>query len=302
MPLRNLDIDLLRSFATIADAGNFTRAAERLGRTQSTISLQMKRLEDALGRRVLERNAHKVSVTAEGEMLLAYARQMLRLNDEVVARVREPDLEGVVRLGTPEDFATMHLPGVLSEFARTYPKVALEVTTDLTLNLLERFQGGEFDLVLIKRERLGPIDGIRVWREPLVWAALDRFMGEQAPLPLVVSPHPCVYRKRALSALDEAGRAWRIAYTSTSLAGAQAAVRAGLGVTVLPRDMVPDGLTTLGTGEHLPLLDDTEIALIQAPGTLSRSALRLGEHIVSALERGVSAVGDEAPLTAPSLA
>lgn len=294
MPLRNLDIDLLRTFATIADAGNFTRAAERLGRTQSTISLQMKRLEEALGTTILDRNAHRVRVTAEGETLLAYARQMLRLNDEVVARVLEPELEGTVRLGTPEDFATVHLPDVLAAFARAYPRVALEVTTDLTLNLQERFHGGEFDLVLVKRERLGPLEGTRVWREPLVWAAVDHFMSERNPLPLVVSPHPCVYRKRALTALDEIGRRWRIAYTSTSLAGAQAAVRAGLGLTVLPREMVPAGLVTLGPSDALPELNDTEVALLRAPGTLSRPALRLGEHIVSALEHGVGSDRNQA--------
>lgn len=298
MPIRNLAVDLLRTFATIADCGNFTRAAERLGRTQSTISLQVKRLEDLLGRQVLVRNAHKVQVTPEGDRLLAYARQILRLNDEAVARMFEPELEGLVRLGTPEDFATTHLAGVLAAFARAHPCVALGVTTDLTLNLLVRFQAGEFDLVLVKRERLGAPQGTRVWREPLVWAALDRFMGEQAILPLVVSPHPCVYRKRALSALDQAARRWRIAYTSTSLAGAQAAVRAGLGLTVLPRDMVPMGLVAIGPESGLPDLDDTEVALIQAAGTLSQPARRLAEHIVSSLdrtERAAVAPADQAP-------
>lgn len=292
MSQRNLDIDLLRSFVTIADAGNFTRAAERLGRAQSTVSLQMKRLEELLGRALLERNAHAVRVTGEGEALLGYARRILALNDEAVGRLTEPALEGVVRLGTPEDFATTHLPAVLSAFAHNHPRVALEVTTDLTLNLLERFQGGEFDMVLVKREPLGPMQGMRVWREPLVWAALDRSASAQGEaLPLVVSPHPCVYRKRALAALDQCGRRWRIAYTSTSLAGAQAAVRAGLGVTVLPRDMVPAGLVTLGGEDGLPVLDDTEIALIEAPGTRSVPARRLAEHIVSSLERGMAAPG-----------
>ncbi|NYZ17409.1 LysR family transcriptional regulator [Azospirillum sp. RWY-5-1] len=292
MTQRNLDIDLLRSFVTIADAGNFTRAAERLGRAQSTISLQMKRLEETLGRSLLERNAHGVRITGEGEALLGYARRILALNDEAVGRLTEPELEGMVRLGTPEDFATTHLPAVLSAFAHSHPRVALEVTTDLTLNLLERFQGGEFDLVLVKREPMGPMQGMRVWREPLVWAALDRPSSWMAAspgdaLPLVVSPHPCVYRKRALAALDSCGRRWRIAYTSTSLAGAQAAVRAGLGVTVLPRDMVPAGLVTLGGEDGLPVLDDTEIALIEAPGTRSVPARRLAGHIVSSLERGM---------------
>lgn len=132
----NLDIDLLRTFVTIADIGNFTRAAERLGRTQSTISLQLKRLEDELGHRLFERNARNVRLTSDGELLLTYARTILRINDEAVSRITEPDLEGLVRLGTPEDFATSYLPAVLSRFARAHPRIALDVRCDLTLNLL----------------------------------------------------------------------------------------------------------------------------------------------------------------------
>lgn len=298
MLVRNLDIDLLRAFVMIADAGSFTRAAERLHRTQSTISLQLKRLEDTLGRQLLDRNARRVHLTTEGEVLLTYARQILRMNDEAVSRVTEPDLQGVVRLGTPEDFATTHLPGVLSRFAQAHPRVALEVTCDLTLNLLDRFQAGEFDLVLIKREPVGPSVGVKVWQEPLVWAAIDRSVVDAAaPLPLIVSPHPCVYRKRAIQALDQIGRPWRIAYTSTSLAGTQAAVRAGLGVTVLPKEMVAPGLQVLGEAEGLPALDDTEIALCRAPGPASRVVDRLAEHIVRSLEGASGGRGrDEAPV------
>lgn len=282
----NLDIDLLRTFVTIADTGSFTRAAERLLRTQSTISLQIKRLEETVGRQVFERNARHVGLTTEGETLLVYARQILRMNDEVVARVREPELEGMVRLGTPEDFATMHLPRVLARFAQSYPRVALQVTCDLTLNLLERFHGGEFDLVLVKREPQGEHSGVRVWREPLVWAASDSSVIQRDDiLPLVVSPYPCVYRKRATTALEAAGRPWRIAYTSPSLTGNQAAVLAGLGVTVLPKEMVPPNIQVLGDSDGMPLLDDTEVALMMAPGTPSKPAARLAEHIVRSLER-----------------
>ncbi|HRK95334.1 MAG TPA: LysR family transcriptional regulator, partial [Rhodospirillales bacterium] len=185
MPLStNLDIDLLRTFATIADAGTFTRAGERLHRTQSTISLQVKRLEDLLGRQLLERNARMVRLTPEGEVLLSYARQILRTNDEAVSRLREPELAGVVRLGTPEDFATTHLPDVLAAFAKSHPRVALEVTCDLTLNLLARFHEGEFHLVLVKREPQAAAGGVRVWREPLVWVGNDRKVETQYALHL----------------------------------------------------------------------------------------------------------------------
>lgn len=282
----NLDLDLLRSFATIAEASSFTRAADRLGRTQSTISLQLKRLEDAVGHRLLDRSARHVRLTPEGEVLLAYARDILRIADEALVRLTEPDLAGLVRLGTPEDFATTHLPRVLARFARSHPKVTLEVHCDLTMNLWRGYEAGEFDLVLVKREPQGAARGVRVWREPLVWAAAPGLQpADGDSLSLVVSPAPCVYRKRAIEALDGQRRRWRIAYTSQSLAGNQAAVRAGLGITILPKEMVPQGLQILGAEHGLPDLDDTEVALLTAPGGLGLPAARLAEHIIQSLER-----------------
>lgn len=282
--LRNLDIDLLRAFATVADVGGFTRAADILLRRQSTLSLQIKRLEDALGHRLLERSSRRVRLTAEGEALLPHVRQMLDLNDRIVARLNEPALAGNVRLGTPEDFATTHLPNVLARFAQAHPGVQLEVTCDLTLNLMTRFRRGDFDLVLVKREPERSDRGVRVWREPLVWVAAERltFPG-QGPLPLVLSPPPCVYRKRATDSLNAARRPWRVAYSCASLAGQHAAVKAGLGMTVLPKDMVPAGLAAIERREGLPDLHDTEIALLSAR-KLSAPARRLHEHIVRSLE------------------
>ena len=281
--LTNLDLDLVRTFTTIAATGNFTRAAETLRRQQSTISLQIQRLEAALGQKLIERTPRAVRLTSEGDTFLGYARRLLDLNDEVVARVSEPRMHGVVRLGTPEDFATRHLPEVLARFTQAYPAVALEVTCDLTLNLLERFRKGAFDLTLIKRERLArDSGGIRVWREPLVWVIADRDLRfVDGPLPLVVSPKPCVYRKRATEALDRVHRAWRIAYTCGSLAGSLAAVKAGLGVTVLPKDMVPPDLHVID-GKPLPDLKDTEIALLHRE-RLSVPARRLMEHVIKSL-------------------
>jgi DNA-binding transcriptional LysR family regulator len=280
--LANLDLDLVRTFATIASLGSFTRAAARLGRQQSTISLQMQRLEETLGLKLLQRTPRSVALTSDGESFLQSARRILDLNDEIIARAREPDMRGVVRLGTPEDFATRHLPEVLSRFAQAYPAVSLEVTCDLTLNLLTRFRAGDFDLALIKRERSLDMSGVRVWREPLVWAAGDRdFWLGSAPLPLVVSPAPCVYRQRATDALDRAHRDWRVAYTCGSLAGSLAAVKAGLGVTVLPKGMVPSDLRVID-GKPLPNLRDTEIALLQAE-SLSPAAARLRDHVIRSL-------------------
>lgn len=281
-PFLNLDIDLVRTFATVARLGSFTQAADRLGRQQSTISLQIARLETAVDTKLLERSPRSVRLTTEGELFLDYAQRMLDLNDEAVSRFSEPLMTGVVRLGTPEDFATRHLPDVLARFAQAYPSVTLEVTCDLTLILVDRFRKGDFDLVLVKQEPTVKAQGIRVWREPLVWVCGSRdFLDHEGPVPLVVSPPPCVYRKRAITALDRARKAWRISYTCGALSGTLAAVKAGLGIAVLPKDMVPDGLHAVG-GTRLPDLKDTEIALLQA-SKLSMPAQRLKEHIVRSL-------------------
>lgn len=280
-----IDLDRLSAFVTVAETGNMTVTAARMLRTPSAISLMIKRLEEELGLRLFDRAHRAVRLSAAGEQLLRHARHILAVHDAMLDEMAEPALQGVVRLGTPEDFATSYLPDVLARFAKSHPRVALEVSCDLTLNLIDAFGRGDFDLVLIKREPAGPEQGVRVWREALVWAAADAVDIERAdPLPLVVSPAPCVYRARAVGALDRAGLGWRIAYTCASLAGSQAAVRAGLGVTVLPRDMVPPDLAVIDDSRLLPDLHDTEIALLSAPG-LSTPAQRLLDHMVRALER-----------------
>ena len=282
----NLDLDLVRTFVTIADTRSFTRTGERLGRTQSAISLQVRRLEDRLGVTLLARDPRRVGLTEAGESFLPKARRLLRVNDEIIAEVTGEDLEGEVRLGAPEDFATVHLPDILGAFARSHPRVALAVTCDLTLNLLDRLQAGALDLALVKREPLGPDLGERVWREPLDWVAADRgVLKPEAPAPLVIAPAPCVYRRRAVAALEARGRTWRAAYTSPSLAGQHAALRAGLGLTVLPREMVPDDLVLLGEADGLPPLEDAEIALLKARGGAPRAADRLAEFILASLDR-----------------
>jgi DNA-binding transcriptional LysR family regulator len=282
----NIDVSLLRSFVTICQLRSFTAAADALLRSQSALSLQIKRLESIVDRKLLNRSTHFVEPTDEGRAFLETARRIVALNDELLGRPQRPQAHGRVRLGTPEDFATFHLPDVLARFARSHPKVDLEVKCDLTLNLLKGFRAGEFDLVLIKREPQGGLqrNGTRVWREQLVWvggksASID--VGDV--LPLALSPEPCVYRKRAIGSLRRSMRRWRISYTCESLAGTIAAVKAGLGFTVLPREMVPSDLQVLGRGYRLPELPDAEIALLEQR-QLSAAAGLLSSHIVESLE------------------
>lgn len=282
--LVNLDLDLLRAFVTVADTGSFTRAGVRLGRSQPAISLQIRRLEDQVGVELFIRNARDVNLTAEGQTLLKSAHALLRLNDEIVAGLSEGEVEGEVRFGAPEDIATTFLPRILGDFARSHPKVSLAVTCDYTANLLDQLSKGALDLALIKREPMGPDLGVRVWREPLVWVAADPEIARSAVLPLIAAPAPDIYRKRALAALTEHGIPFRIAYTSPSLAGQHAALRAGLGVGVLSATMTPKDLVILSTGSGLPDLHETEIALMRARGTSSGAADLLSEQVLRSLD------------------
>ncbi|WP_439476846.1 LysR substrate-binding domain-containing protein [Brevundimonas sp.] len=281
--LVNLDIDLLRAFVTVSETSSFTRAAALLGRTQPAISLQIRRLEDQLRSPLFDRGGKGISLTTEGAGLLPQARCLLRLNDEIVSTLGEGDLEGEVRFGAPEDIATMHLPGILGAFARSHPRIKLSVTCDYTANLLDQMSRGTLDLALIKREPVGPELGVRVWSEPLVWVALDKSIGETTPLPLIIAPAPDIYRKRAIGALQEAGITFRASFTSPSLAGQMAALRAGLGIGVLPAAMAPRDLAVLGA--PLPTLSDSEIALVSARGAGGPTGL-LAQEVLRALERG----------------
>jgi DNA-binding transcriptional LysR family regulator len=278
-----LDLDTLRTLLSIVELGSFTKAANRHHRTQAAISQQIQRLEMQLGAPLLERRRRDIRLTGLGERVIEEARGLILAHDALVLRARGADLAGRVRLGTPEDFATTHLSAVLAGFAESYPQVMLEVACDLTLNLQEAFGRGAFDLVLVKRDPTP--DGAAVWQERLVWAEGPAARAHRlTPLPLVLSPQPCVYRKRALTALDAAGLAWRTAYVSPSLAGAQAAVRANFGLTVLPRDMVPQDFVILGPESGLPALPDTQIALLRHDSSRDSPAVeRLAAHVTAAL-------------------
>ena len=272
----------LKSFVAIAETGTFGQAATIVGRTQSALSLQIKKLEDQLGCLLFDRSSRKVVLTPQGELFLSYARRMIQLQWEAFSRLREPDVEGEIRFGTPEDFATHYLPDVLASFRQHHPRVQLKVACDLTLNLIDGYHRGDYDVILVKRDPQRVKGGTKVWREPLVWAVADGYRPEER-LSLVLSPQPCIYRARALAALDRARRSWQICYTSPSLAGTLAAVKAGLGVTVLPANMVPVGIHVARAELHLPELADAEIALIKRE-ELPRAAVVFAEHIVHGLE------------------
>jgi DNA-binding transcriptional LysR family regulator len=233
-----------------------------VGRSQSAVSQQIAKLEQHLGK-PLFRRGKLLSLTADGELFLSYARRMHALQAEALDRFREPELEGEVRFGLPEDFAAVYLSDVLAEFTRIHPRILLSIECDLTLNLYSRFRAREFDLVLVKMNR--PEDfpnGTEVFSEPLAWVGDASLPTANRTLPLVMAPEPCVYRAAALAALEKAGRPWRQMLTSPSHAGTIAAVRAGLGLTVLPRPMIPASLAAVPAGD-VPALGHIHVSLLK---------------------------------------
>ena len=280
-----LDPHLLQSFVAIVETGSFTRAGERMHLTQSTISQQMRRLEQQLGCPLLDRSGRQVVTTAQGETLLGLARRILGLLAQAGDRVGEASLP--LRLGVPEDFAAGAMTAVLAAFARQYPEVRLEVQSDLSHALWQAFEAGELDLALIKQGR-GQGEPIARWREPLAWVdSRDWPAGERDPVPLVVFPSEGLYRRQITDALDARGIPWRIAYVSASLASLQGAVSAGIGVSLLPtRLLQPDQVELT----HCPSVRSVELALHLGAGG-SEPLARLCEALITLCDE---VMGEEA--------
>ena len=274
LSMKNIPTDLMRSFIKVIDGGNFTRAAELVGRTQSAISLQIKRLEEGIGVRLFQRDAHNLHLTVQGHAFAQYARRMLALNDEVLALMQSPAVSGRVRLGTPSEYTDSLLPQLLGRFAQVHPNIMLEVTSDLSKNLLARQQNGEFDLVIALHDDIQAGGGRSIHTEPLVWfTSADHFGYMQSPLPLVVAPPPCVYRRRMLQQLKHEAKPCRIVYLSSSHSAILAAVRAGLGVTAMAQSTIPVDVKTLGVPEGLASLGHMEVRLHRLPGLQSKEAI-----------------------------
>lgn len=280
---RHLDLQLLRAFVTIAEAESFTRAAAQLGLSQPAVSLQMRKLEALLERRLFDRGHGGVALTVQGGDLLPQARRLLALNDEVLAGLRETEVEGDVWLGAPEDLATTHLPRIIGRFAQAHPRVRLSVVCDFTANLMSALAQGRLDVALVKREPAPGGSPEGVFTERLVWVARDAYQFAQRPVPLVIAPSPDAYRSRALAALQAGEISFRDAFVSPSLAGQQAAVRAGLGVAAVPATLAPADLV-IDAGD-LPHLGEVEIALLFARGRQTGAAELLARDVREVMSR-----------------
>ncbi|NUT75546.1 LysR family transcriptional regulator [Pseudomonas sp. C1C7] len=273
-----IDTEVLRTFVAIADQGGFTRAGELVHRTQSAVSMQMKRLEeDVLQRQLFQRDGRQVRLTAEGQVLLGYARRILKLHSEVFNTLREPDMVGTVRIGTPDDYVMRFLPGILRRFAQSYPLIQIEVYCESSKQLLMR---QDLDLSIVTREPGSEI-GQLLRKERFVWAEAQCYSAhEQTPLPLAMFNSDCFCRMWACNALDAAGRDYRVAYNSDSLSAIMAVVSAGLAVTAQLESLITQDMRILGEAQDLPILPEASIMLVRNLHNPSPITECLAEHIV----------------------
>jgi DNA-binding transcriptional LysR family regulator len=274
-----LDLELLRSFVSVVDAGGFTRAGERVHRTQSTVSQQIKRLEDDIGQPLLNRSGKDLTPTEAGERLLSYARRLLALAEEARDVLTRPGNEGAVRLGVPEDFAAYRLAKLLAAFARSHPNLRLDVRADQSTNLKRDLERGDLDLALFKRAA-GEKSGIAVWPERVHWVTskVHPAHSKTGSVPLIGFPVGCIYRAGAIHALESAGRAWHMAYSSSNLAGIQAAVAAGMGLSILSEMAIQADHRVLTAKDGFSPIDKTEVALVASPDA-SPATLRLADRL-----------------------
>ncbi len=279
----NLDIDLLKTFLAIADTGSFTRAAEEVHKTQSAVSMQMKRLEELLGRPLFARDGRASRFTPDGERLIEYARRMVTMNDEAVSTFTRPELTGTVRFGTPDDYADKFLPEILARFSRTHPLVTVDVDCAKSADLFERMKRSQMDLALVTFS-CDIVTDEPLRREPLVWVTSSRHSVHLLEmLPLAVAQAECGWRGAVLRALEKMDRKYRIAYSSPNSNAINAAVQAGLAVGAVPELCLRPGMRVLTEKDGFPSLGTFDIGLVRKPGRPNSAIEALARHVTESL-------------------
>lgn len=280
-----LDLDQLQTFVAIADRGSFTRAADEVHRTQSAVSMQMRRLEERIGKALFEKDGRTNRLTEDGEKLLVFARRMIRLNRETIAAFDAASLEGQIRIGTPDDYADRFLPEIMARFARSNPRVEMSVVCEPTANLVELLKRGQLDIALVTHsEKVMQSEIVR--REPLLWVgSANHEIHEEAILPLAVGRPTCMWRRAACDALEASGRDYRILFTSWSATVVIAAVLSGLAVSVLPECALRPGMRVLGEAEGFAALPDIRIGIMRGQSTGASAIVEaLARHITESLD------------------
>ena len=259
----DLTPDILRTFVAAAQTLNFTQAAQRVNLTQSAVSIQVRKLEENLGKPLFNRVPRGVELTDHGENLLTYANRILELNSEAVALFKKPDLNGSIRIGAAEDYAALHLPGILRRFAEKYPLVEVDLFCDLSNDLLKMLEQGKIDICL-RNAKTPESGGVFLRQEPVIWVGpKDAEPERKSPLPLAVFHQGCIYREWAIQALERQNIPYRIAYSSPSISGILAAVKTGLAVAPVGASTSMPGLRRISP-EKLPELPFATVSLHQS--------------------------------------
>lgn len=279
-----LDLDQLQTFIMIADTGSFTKAADEVHRTQSAVSMQMRRLEERIGKPLFEKDGRLNKLSEEGEKLLGYARRLIHLNRETLSAFDDTRLEGTIRIGTPDDYADRFLPEIMARFTRSNPKVELTVLCEPTPALADHIQRGNLDLALITHsEKRSQAEVVR--REPLLWvSSANHATHEQEILPMAFGRPTCIWRRAACELLDDMDREYRVLFTSFSATVIAAAVLSGLAISVLPECALRPGMRVLGEADGFGPLPDCKIAIMRGHTTRPDLVDALVRHISESLD------------------
>ena len=284
---KDLEIDLLRSFLAVAAHRNFTQAARAVGRTQSAVSLQIKRLEDIVGKRLFERSRHSVAISPAGEALMVYANRILAANDAALSHIQRPEAEGLVRLGAPDDYATYLLPPIMARIRKEYPRVQFEVSCDNAVDLLRMQARGDLDIVMATHAPQA-VAGQVARHEPLHWVAAPGYVDDPGtPLSLVLFPTGCICREIALDALKGIDRPWHVAYSTRSIGLIEQALLESAGVSVMEASVIPPRLEIIDGQPGFPPLSEVVISVHRSETAPAHVAL-VAESLLSRLGRAVA--------------
>mgnify|MGYP001416143400 FL=1 len=288
-----LDLDQLQTFIAISDTGSFTKAADAIFRTQSAVSMQMRRLEERIGKPLFEKDGRTNKLTEEGERLLAYARRLLKLSRETLAAFDESQLEGQVRIGTPDDYADRFLPEIMGRFARSNPRIEMSVICEPTLNLAELVRRGQLDLALVTQcDDVNVTEIVR--REPLLWVtSANHSIHEEPIVPLAVGRPTCQWRRAATEVLQRSGREHRVLFTSWSATVIIASVLSGLAVSVLPECALRPGMRVLGEADGFAPLPDCRIGILRGHTGQRELIDAVARHITESLDNITAVAADE---------
>ncbi|MFC3120919.1 LysR substrate-binding domain-containing protein [Agaribacter flavus] len=260
--MKQLSLDVLRTFTQIVELGSFKKAGEVLGRTQPAVTLQIQRLESQIGRRLFDKQGQRYQLNKNGEWLYGKAKQMLSINDGVFRDLEENSLQGQLKLGIPSEFASTLLPSIIGEFSQRYPDVTLDVTSALSQNLLSEQYKRQFDLILALVRPDAKPEAELLKNDELVWAGDASFALSQHMISLVLAPEGCIYRSRVIHKLKQQTQAWKISYTNPDLYGLIAAIKQGLGVTALAKSSLPKELDII-KDNRLPTLGNIDVCLFK---------------------------------------